>query len=262
VAAYLDGESFRLNRKILKWQEIRGGAPLGEDEFAGVGFTAAELPEVRKLVAVKAGSTFNLAANESALFREIDADAPASAGAASAVYRRVLLQRHRAYLENGLKAIAPYDRAKGKHVSPGQELTIATNAMTLLKEKIPEYHAALLEFPHEGVADIDNSFFWFKQIMDGRPVFLLSHQMSYVRANYAIIIERQFYVSNSYNSLQMILGCFPYEGGTVVMYANHTFTDQITGFASGMKRSIGRGRLMDTVKKHFERLRTALEAGG
>ena len=77
---------------------------------------------------------------------------------------------------------------------------------------------------------------------------------------YAIIVEQQYYVGHSYNALEAVLGCVPYEGGTVVFYTSRVFTCQVTGFASGIARGIGRKQIMSSVAEELERLRTALEA--
>ena len=48
-----------------------------------------------------------------------------------------------------------------------------------------------------------------------------------------------------------IIGCMPYEGGSVVFCTNRTFTDQVTGFGSSLKRSVGRQRIEDAISEHF-----------
>ena len=35
-------------------------------------------------------------------------------------------------------------------------------------------------------------------------------------------------------------GFLPVQEGTVVIYTNHTFTDQVAGFGGSMKRGVGR----------------------
>ena len=45
--------------------------------------------------------------------------------------------------------------------------------------------------------------------------------------------------------------------GTLVVYANHTFTNQVSGFGSSTKQSIGRRVMGNTLKELFEKARTA-----
>jgi hypothetical protein len=47
------------------------------------------------------------------------------------------------------------------------------------------------------------------------------------------------------------------QGGTLVLYVNRTFTDQVAGFGSGLKHNIGRGRMLDDVTDKLKRLRDA-----
>jgi hypothetical protein len=84
--------------------------------------------------------------------------------------------------------------------------------------------------------------------------------MTYINSHYGIVAELQFYVEHTYNSMFTIIGCVPYEDGTVVFCANSTFTDQVTGFGSSLKRSIGRRRIEDAVSSHFAKLRSVLES--
>ena len=72
-----------------------------------------------------------------------------------------------------------------------------------------------------------------------------------------VIAQRQFYVSTGYNVEQAITGFLPVEGGTLVIYTNHTSTDQVAGFGGGAKRSIGRKFMAGELKKLFEKARAA-----
>ena len=77
----------------------------------------------------------------------------------------------------------------------------------------------------------------------------------------ALIAERQFYVQHNYNSLNLVVGAVPVEGGIVLFYRNRTFTDQVAGFGSGMKKGIGRGQMQNTIVKLFKEAQRQLEQG-
>ena len=72
-----------------------------------------------------------------------------------------------------------------------------------------------------------------------------------------MVIERQFYAGRSYNAAQAIVGLLPIQQGTLVVYGNHTFTDQVTGFGGSAKQSIGRHVMGSKLKDLFEKVRTA-----
>ena len=70
------------------------------------------------------------------------------------------------------------------------------------------------------------------------------------------VVQRQYYVSNGYNAEQAVAGFLPVQGGTVVTYTNHTFTDQVAGFGGGVKRSIGRRMMASKLTQMFETARS------
>ncbi len=46
-------------------------------------------------------------------------------------------------------------------------------------------------------------------------MFQLPRYMADIRNHYALMAVLQFYVEHTYNSMLTIIGCLPYEGGTV-----------------------------------------------
>ena len=51
----------------------------------------------------------------------------------------------------------------------------------------------------------------------------------------------------------------PVKEGTLVVYTNHTSTDQVAGFGGGAKRSIGRKFMAAQLEKSFERSKQRVE---
>ncbi len=64
--------------------------------------------------------------------------------------------------------------------------------------------------------------------------------------------QRQYYVSSGYNAEQAVAGFLPVEGGSIVVYFGHAFTDQVAGFGGAMKRNIGRRIMTETLTKLFD----------
>lgn len=174
--------------------------------------------------------------------------------------RRILVERYRSYLIRGLEAVKPYDRGRVKRSLPRRELTVAVGSIQLLENHFPDFYQSLLKYPEEGGKRVKNEFYWFKHKMDKRPMFQLSHYMADIRNHYALMAELQFYVEHTYNSMLTIIGCVPYEVGTVVFCTNRTFTDQVAGFGSSLKRSVGRRRIEDAISDQFAKLRSMLES--
>jgi hypothetical protein len=263
VAAFLDGESFRQNSDIIEYKMIRSTAkssPAADEDFKTIGYTDRESSEVKKLTDFKGGDLFNFSREEIEQFQVLGSKGPDIRDKVSLALRRILVERFQSYRIGGLEAVKPYERFKGRLSRPGRELTVAIASTKLLEDHFPDFYRSLLKYPEEVVRGVKNEFFWFKNRLDNRPTFQLSHYMADIRGNYAIVAELQFYVEHTYNSMLTIIGCVPYEGGTVVFCANRTFTDQVAGFGSSLKRSVGRRRVEDVISNHFAKLRRALES--
>ena len=54
----------------------------------------------------------------------------------------------------------------------------------------------------------------------------------------------------------------PVQGGSVVIYANRTSTDQVTGWGGSVKRSIGSELLESQLEALFQKARAAVSPAG
>ena len=222
--------------------------------LASLKLDATESDEVEIFSRASTGDKLNLSAAEIEQFRKTKRDA----GAVSAELRSMLKARYEAYRKSGLNGIAPYVRGGNKTAKPGEELALAIKeTMTAAPRK--DFFQALLDYPAKPLANVEHHFYWFKQEVEGRPTFILSHRTSRSSSNAAIMSEEQFYVGHSYNSNLIIGGGLEVKGGTLVFYVNRTFTDQVAGFASGMRHNIGRGRMLDEVATKLKRARDELK---
>ena len=184
-----------------------------------------------------------------------NSDAQAAQQALEATYREILEKRYLAYLEGGLDTTAGYLRGKKESSNPGRHLIKAAEQTPVLHKEVPIFFKAFRNFPRDGAADINNQFLWIKGEAQDRPNYALAHRMARFGSENALMTERQFYVSHSYNALQIICGAFPVEEQTILVYSNRTFTDQIGGFGGGMKRKIGRDLMKKQLVGFFEDFR-------
>ena len=205
------------------------------DAFKGFGFAAGG-DEAANFLATTPGSQFNLSTQE---FQTIQAANSAQPGAASQIYRKILLQRWQAYRQSGLKGIAPYDRGDGTEANPGGELQTATQNNNVLASYFPDLYNAWLNYPSALPAGTEEKFFWRNREVQNRPTAILVHRVILSTGNGEVILSRQFYAGHSYNSNQLMIACLPYLNGSLVFYTNKTFTDQVAGFGSSFKHSIG-----------------------
>jgi len=78
-------------------------------------------------------------------------------------------------------------------------------------------------------------------------------------ANGGVILSRQFYAGHSYHSNQITVAFLPYLNGTLVFYANKTFTGQVAGFGSSLKHSIGESQERSDMTQLMNSFRNALQ---
>jgi hypothetical protein len=205
--------------------------------------------EAKQLALTEAGERMNLSAGELALAHEHRED---SAQGARARLIEMLLARYQSYRASGLAGIAPYDRGGGHVSDVAADLTKATQAATIVQKCMPAFHALLLEYPRGMVPGLQERFFWMQSDIRGKATYVLAHVLVVGEGAARAVVRREFYVSANYDAEQTIAGFLPFEGGTLVVYSSHAFTDQITGPSGSVKRSIG-GRIMaDQLKVMFE----------
>ena len=60
-------------------------------------------------------------------------------------------------------------------------------------------------------------------------------------------MDRQYFVSRTYNSMLTGTGCGQVAEGTIVYYVNRTSTDQVAGFMQETKHSVGRKQMREQV---------------
>ncbi len=251
------GRNIERDPEVLAFGELSENA--GAEQFGKVAFTESEMAEVKRLLKVKPGDTFNLSSEEiaalSARFEKLDGKDPAAADAISEAYREVLAGRLGAYLGKGLDGIAPYDHG-GKSFSAATGLrAVYKQAEPFLSEHFPVFRTVLADFPKSQPEEISSKIYWMKRVVEKRPAFILAHQLVETGDDYILMGHRQFFVGHTYDSLQVIALALPVEGGTAVFYVNSAFTDKVTGFFSGVAHSVGQGRMKDDLTTYFEGIR-------
>lgn len=166
-----------------------------------------------------------------------------------AAQQAMLKERYQAYGKSGLKGILG---------SAGELLGLAINETRSL-DRWPGYAQALLSFPADSSAGMEHRFFAYEQETDGKPSFILSHRAAVRGEHDALITEQRYYVSQPYVCRFIANECFEARGGTLVFYVSMVFTDQVAGFGSALKHSVGRRRMLATVAANLKRIREQLK---
>ncbi len=227
-------------------------------KFTGEG-TAAQLaglkltPAQQKAYAnARPGDTLNLSNEELAALHAVGKDA----AAIQDTVHELLLTRYQAYRAKGLAGIAPYARTAAS-ADPAADLA-KVNASARKTPLLPAAFYDLLDnYPKGLPADATEALYWSQFTAHGEDTIALVHSLHATFDGILIGVQRQYYVSTGYNIEQAITGFLPAQGGTLVIYTNHTSTDQVAGFGGSAKRSIGRKFMAGELEKMFKKARAA-----
>ena len=167
---------------------------------------------------------------------------------------KLLLARARAYQEHGVAGIAPYARSRRKSVEPADDLRSAGKAGEQMGLFDSSVYDTLINYPTGEKEIIDEAFRWAHYTAHGEPTLMLIHAFSTHDPRALVAVQRQYYVSRGYNVEQAVAAFAPVTEGTIVVYTNHTSTDQVDGFGGSAKRSIGEKLMLSQLQALFEGL--------
>ena len=229
------------------------GVPESLADLAELQITGEEANALSK---AESGERVNLSAGEIAAF---EAEPSGSVQAIRQQLQRTLLARYQASRDSGLEGMAPYDRGGSRTTDIASDLRKATQSATVLQKYLPAFHAVLLGYPQATLPGMEQQFFWMKSIIRGKPTYVLAHILVASDGAARAVVRREYYVSTGYNAEQSIAGLLPVEGGTIVVYTSHAFTDQVAGTGGSLKRSIGSRVMAVQMKEIFETGRKQIE---
>jgi hypothetical protein len=220
-------------------------------------FAALAIPpaELQRLARAQPGDDLNLSAEEIAALGAVSAQGN---DAVAAKYKELLAVRVEAYRKSGLAGIAPYARSGGRSTSAGDALRAALAADAPLLKLAPQLSSALTSFPRVP-AGFDERYEWAVIDVQGRPAIVLSHRLATTAGDAEGVATRQFYASQGFNAIQILVGLAPVSEGTAVFYVNRTSSDQAARFGR-TAQAIGRRMLVGEVTRFFEAARK--EVGG
>jgi hypothetical protein len=226
-----------------------------EPAFSSIGLAEKETEEAKKYSHDGTGGDLNLSSAEIEQFKKSGGDL----SAVNSVLRSVLKARYESYRQGGLKGISPYSREKNKTVSPGDEVQEAiSEAMKTGQQQ--DFFQALQSYPANPLPDMEHRFYLFKEILEDRPAFILEHRAALQRGEtFAIVTETQYFVSHNYNANLITSYYVAGQGGTFVFCINRSFSDQLAGFGSSLKRAIGRKMMLSELAKTMQQLRDKLK---
>jgi len=234
---------------------------LAYGDFAGDG-TAADLDklyltpaQLKAFSRAAPGTELNLSLGEIDALRAAGGDPQAVQDAV----RALLLARHRAYRAKGLAGIAPYARS-GSATGAREDLAAVNRAARAAPVLPPPFYDLLDHYPDDRPRDFAENLYWVQLRANGEDTVALEHVFQATFDDAPVLVQRQYYVSAGYNAEQAIVGFLPVGDGTLVLYTNHTSTDQLLGLGAGAKRAIGRTLMANQLERVFAKTRAGLGA--
>lgn len=263
VELFRDATVFKTESAITAHGRIAGDGKLAD--FTGLKLEPNGEKEARRYLEAKPGDGLNLDTKEIAAFRALKSaskDGTVPIQKVETLIREELLARYQAYHTKGLAGIASYARTSKQQVFARDELSLATKQSKLLAKYLPTVSDVLLNYPTTKIKEgeeFEEQFFWLNVEVFGRPTYVLSHRMHFRIGEASIVVDRHFYASHAYNSLQQGVMALPTQDGMVATYLSRVSTDQVTGFGSSAKRPVARALMGSYLKDMLEAFRAKAE---
>ena len=244
-----EGLMVKVDSNTISQGEISAAGSL--DDFEPLALTPGGAARAHRYTA-DVDEALNLSAEERAAFGRLPATAPVPE--VEAQLRAMLLARYQAYRAKGLAGIAPYARGKSEARAVADDLRRSLDSLAALKKYAPQAYTAMADYPKSQPAGSEDRFTWVQLMAHGAPTIVLTQGLVVPDGDAFLVMQRQFYVSEGFNAEQAVAGILPTAGGSIVIYANHTSTDQVAGFGGGAKRSIGSKLMSSELQEIFEKI--------
>jgi hypothetical protein len=252
LEAFRSAVDLRADRQLVSAVVIKGTP----DDFAGLVLQPDGAAEAKRYLVARPGDTLNLSLDEIRVFHALASAGGDPTSSVEGQLKLLLFDRYRTYVAKGLDGMAPYARSSGAR-NPSDELRAASQAASLLNRYAPALWQLLVSYPQGKPAGLEERFYLLRYDLDGRPNYTLRHRMVFPFSGGVVLVDRDFYVSHGYNTSQAISGLIPVPEGTVVFSRNRVSTDQVAGFGSSVKRSIGRSVMAKQLTEIFQRSRAS-----
>jgi hypothetical protein len=257
IDAFLHAETFLRIHQVQRYQVLQGG----RSELAA--FATLPLPDLSRLrEIVKAPArNMNLDTAEADKLKTLDPTESDLAGRVRTILAEIFSARLDAFVRQGLAGVKPYVRANGETVDSAAELRTAVRGLEFLADEFPGFVASLGAPASEASPRLTRHYYWMERRVEADNVLALSAEARRRDAHAAIGADVHFYASRDYNTMLTLIGVIPYGKEWMVFAINHTFTDQVRGFGSSVRRAVGRNLVATELGKQLVETRKRLAEG-
>ena len=252
IDAFLHSETFQRIFQVRR-QAVNGGAA----ELTA--FSTLPIPEPSRLRdIVKAPARYmNLSKSEAETLKSLNTNTDDLQTRFRTAFAQILMARLNAYAKQGVAGVQPYVRDNGSVLNPASEISNAIRSLAFLADEFPGFIDTLGK-PSIGASSAVRNYFWMERRVDKENVLALSVEQRQRQAKAAVGADVHFYASRDYNSMLTLVGVVPYGEDWMVFAINHTFTDQVTGFGSSVRRAVGRDLVATELGKQLAETRRRL----
>lgn len=242
-----------LTNKTLSWHldrieasrsadpTLRSMGFFDDDLMAGLARLELGDEELDRIAEAEVGDDFNFTEAEVAQIRRAaeTKEAAARRGAVLDAFKAVLVERVARYQRGGLDSIEADDRGDGDVSQPANQLGAALEELRVTTDLAPRVVETIRAYPEIPHPEIQSKLAWARNDAEGRVLVSLTHRVFGSSETSAVAIEHRYYIHHTLTSMQAVAVAFPVAEGTVVLYANRTGTDLVTGFGSSIAKKIG-----------------------
>lgn len=191
--------------------------------------------------------------------------APDYEARANSLFRRILLDYVRTYLQAGNSALIEYhDQEKGVRVA--EEYRSLLEHSRFLTDYAPEFHKYLEEFPKASSPNVEDFIYWSKEKYGPKPVLSITHVAIYKRTlgnwTEVFVASKQLYASHYFDAslglTAFVEGNERATSGSYLMYLNRSRIGALQGSFVGLKRSVIGARIRQGMGKNLMMIRRRL----
>jgi hypothetical protein len=181
-------------------------------------------------------------------------------------FRRVILRRVQAYLDNGHDASSNYED-RDPPVSPAATSSLLLQHSAFLSEHLPRFARYLDRYPHAPVQGVESFVYWSKERLGGKAIIRVIH-VSMLRGTGeglpdALVAGKEIFTTRYLNGSVGFTAIVP--GGRssrhYLVYLNRSDVDILGGVFGGMVRWFMERRLRTEAQDVLQGLRRRLESG-
>lgn len=195
--------------------------------------------------------------------REIDWKAPDADSRAAALFKQVLFEHVRAYIQGGRGRITEYDDEK-RIVRPADDFEGLLRGSPYVGSLVPGLAAHLRDPAANPLPGADEILYWSKEKFGLTPFITVTYVVIARAASAAVIVTRDVYSSRYFDaSLSYTLASPAVDRSNTfyLVYANRSRAAGLKGAFAGLRRAIVERRAKNALDETLKSIKAKLEVG-